>query len=510
MVRLSNASQQVGSTDHYSCFRQYLLYKPSRLSILYFFHRITQKTTIEYLIHSTFFLVFTQVFYFLRQALGVMSYSRHPQPIEPTAIYFADCSRGCCRRPHPGDYSSPMSLEAFAHRGHFEHCSGRCRALNAPGQAFRNDLSSYKTSSSGPRPAPALTGQYEHLPVPASTSQSVMQPAAHQRRGSSSGKPISSAKRSRQLTSPMIPVLTLPLVTQPASNKRRASVSSEPESPLKRIRHLPPPTGMNYHDIAMKTILSVNVSKQAIPARYKLDRDIPSHQQCIIPDCVIPTFETRKVISHFFGRNKESTKDMGKDCFVVMCRPHYQRTSYEAKKSDKSSNKWRFPSYETSLIHLVLDRVKVKHPNCTWSIKPCKLITEVFTEQKKVAKAQARGETYSPFKLDKTETKDQARMSFEKYWNVRFPLSYLMQMLENDRNGSWTTEEARSFALEMQRFSENINIRSLPLFEFLFNLKSDGHDASEVDREAAARNPRRDNVEEAAEILQLLSNPRTT
>ena len=57
----------------------------------------------------------------------------------------------------------------------------------------------------------------------------------------------------------------------------------------------------------------------------------------------------RKVISHFFGRNKKCTSLIPPHVWIVMCRKHYQRTRYR--------NADNFPMYQIDLILKQIDKI---------------------------------------------------------------------------------------------------------------------------------------------------------
>ncbi|KAL6721466.1 hypothetical protein ACLMJK_000569 [Lecanora helva] len=55
--------------------------------------------------------------------------------------------------------------------------------------------------------------------------------------------------------------------------------------------------------------------------------------QCkAIANCRAQSKDYRKVVSHFFGRNKKCTQNLPKDAWIVWCRKHYQRYKYRAEE----------------------------------------------------------------------------------------------------------------------------------------------------------------------------------
>ncbi|KAI4149408.1 MAG: hypothetical protein LQ340_004639 [Diploschistes diacapsis] len=51
---------------------------------------------------------------------------------------------------------------------------------------------------------------------------------------------------------------------------------------------------------------------------------------CWVPDCKLDSPD-RRVVSHFFGRNKKETRAIPEECWVPYCRQHYQRSRYQRK-----------------------------------------------------------------------------------------------------------------------------------------------------------------------------------
>lgn len=61
---------------------------------------------------------------------------------------------------------------------------------------------------------------------------------------------------------------------------------------------------------------------------YKSWEDVPMEFRCtFVEGCVLDSPD-RKVISHFFGRNKKCTRAIPEDVWAPFCRRHYQRTRY--------------------------------------------------------------------------------------------------------------------------------------------------------------------------------------
>ncbi|MCJ1285023.1 hypothetical protein MMC26_004360 [Xylographa opegraphella] len=61
---------------------------------------------------------------------------------------------------------------------------------------------------------------------------------------------------------------------------------------------------------------------------YKSWNDVPVEFRCtFVEGCVLDSPD-RKVISHFFGRNKKCTRAIPEDVWAPFCRRHYQRTRY--------------------------------------------------------------------------------------------------------------------------------------------------------------------------------------
>ncbi|MCJ1382252.1 hypothetical protein MMC17_005365 [Xylographa soralifera] len=61
---------------------------------------------------------------------------------------------------------------------------------------------------------------------------------------------------------------------------------------------------------------------------YKSWNDVPMEFRCTFVEGCILDSPDRKVISHFFGRNKKCTRAIPEDVWAPFCRRHYQRTRY--------------------------------------------------------------------------------------------------------------------------------------------------------------------------------------
>ena len=76
----------------------------------------------------------------------------------------------------------------------------------------------------------------------------------------------------------------------------------------------------------------------------------PGSNKCEFdPDCQLKS-EDRKVVSHFFGRNKSCTRRIPDDLFAPYCRKHYQRSRYRKVSP--------FGLVQMELVELTLARMK--------------------------------------------------------------------------------------------------------------------------------------------------------
>lgn len=53
--------------------------------------------------------------------------------------------------------------------------------------------------------------------------------------------------------------------------------------------------------------------------------------------CNTDSTDYRKVVSHFFGRNKKCTTQIPEECWIEYCRKHYQRTKYRTTKDERKN-----------------------------------------------------------------------------------------------------------------------------------------------------------------------------
>ena len=68
--------------------------------------------------------------------------------------------------------------------------------------------------------------------------------------------------------------------------------------------------------------------RSANKPNYKSWNDVPMEFRCTFVEGCILDSPDRKVISHFFGRNKKCTRAIPEDVWAPFCRRHYQRTRY--------------------------------------------------------------------------------------------------------------------------------------------------------------------------------------
>ncbi|MCJ1484133.1 hypothetical protein MMC06_004301 [Schaereria dolodes] len=67
------------------------------------------------------------------------------------------------------------------------------------------------------------------------------------------------------------------------------------------------------------------------------DESAPYIPNCIYTKCNLRS-PRRKVVSHFFGRNKTSTRSIPAHVWVYYCRKHYQRSKYRAEEHEYALN----------------------------------------------------------------------------------------------------------------------------------------------------------------------------
>ena len=69
----------------------------------------------------------------------------------------------------------------------------------------------------------------------------------------------------------------------------------------------------------------------------------------------------RRVISHFFGRNKKETRAMPDECWVTYCRQHYQRCRYRMPAA-------AFAALQMDLVWQTVEKLEAWGGICSWEI----------------------------------------------------------------------------------------------------------------------------------------------
>ena len=92
----------------------------------------------------------------------------------------------------------------------------------------------------------------------------------------------------------------------------------------------------------------------------------------------------RRVISHFFGRNKKETRAIPDDCWVTYCRQHYQRCRYRQSAPD-------FAALQMDLVRKTVAKLEEWGQVREWDIQLRKRATEQLKQED--AAAAERGGT---------------------------------------------------------------------------------------------------------------------
>ena len=103
------------------------------------------------------------------------------------------------------------------------------------------------------------------------------------------------------------------------------------ENSLQTLRNDASVSPVSSDDIASDYERDVETSEDEGPPfaqAYRSWADVPNEFRCtFVEGCVLDSPD-RKVISHFFGRNKKCTRAIPSDVWAPFCRRHYQRTRY--------------------------------------------------------------------------------------------------------------------------------------------------------------------------------------
>ena len=94
---------------------------------------------------------------------------------------------------------------------------------------------------------------------------------------------------------------------------------------------------------------------------------------CHMPGCSLDSPE-RRVVSHFFGRNKKETRAIPEDCWVFYCRQHYQRSRYRMKTT-------QFGQKQMDLVRATVQNLETKGIIVCWDISLRKRALELVVSE---------------------------------------------------------------------------------------------------------------------------------
>ena len=92
----------------------------------------------------------------------------------------------------------------------------------------------------------------------------------------------------------------------------------------------------------------------------------------------------RRVISHFFGRNKKETRAIPDDCWVTYCRQHYQRCRYRQSAPD-------FAALQMDLVRKTVAKLESWGQVRDWDIQLRKRATEQIKQEDAAAERGGGG-----------------------------------------------------------------------------------------------------------------------
>ena len=98
-----------------------------------------------------------------------------------------------------------------------------------------------------------------------------------------------------------------------------------------------------------------------------------SKTDCYVPDCKLDSPD-RRVISHFFGRNKKETRAIPEDCWISYCRQHYQRSRYQMKIHE-------FGELQMSLVRRTVENLETCGIVLYWTITIRKRMMDQITQE---------------------------------------------------------------------------------------------------------------------------------
>ena len=85
----------------------------------------------------------------------------------------------------------------------------------------------------------------------------------------------------------------------------------------------------------------------------------------------------RRVISHFFGRNKKETRAIPDDCWVTYCRQHYQRCRYRQPTA-------QFAALQMDLVRQTVNKLELWGGVREWQILLRKRASDALAAEEQV------------------------------------------------------------------------------------------------------------------------------
>ena len=181
---------------------------------------------------------------------------------------------------------------------------------------------------------------------------------------------------------------------------------------------------------------------------------------CVVAGCPDRDRKTqRKVISHYFGRNKASTMNLPSAIYMPMCRKHYQRVSYRDKQ------RGRFCTKQAVMVENVFKNLKQRDIEVVWTICPSKALKDALDEDnaRRVSTASKNGHQLPP----RSRGNNVSKTRKNELSGLEAQLDMAILLMDDTGDGK-TTDECLDFLWRLHKLSERDDMPDqLIHFEFL-------------------------------------------
>ena len=180
----------------------------------------------------------------------------------------------------------------------------------------------------------------------------------------------------------------------------------------------------------------------------------------------------RKVVSHFFGRNKKETRFIHNDVWHIYCRKDYQRRTYGARvQGEKTKSAKPECDFFISNIEMQLVRIKIWRPQAMFKVQLTKGASARLDKYYKELNKNGGDEDRAAFVVTKTPTTGTKGHEKPLSLEDHFPIKKMKEFDDSFCDSELYVDFNRLGEI-MQWIRDQVNngsIKSMPPMEFLIN-----------------------------------------